>query len=107
MVEEGTVRERIIKILMEARRPLTAREIAMTLGLDPASSEAEIYEHLRHIAKTLRRRHGRKPVLYMIPPQCRDCGYVFSDLTEPYKPSKCPRCKSQRIDPPRFYIKED
>ncbi len=101
---EETVREKILKLLMETRRPLTAREIAEIVGLDPQRGEAEVYEHLKHIAKTLRRRHGGKAVLYMIPPRCRNCGYVFTDLKEPKRPSKCPRCKSQRIEPPRFYI---
>ncbi len=104
MGEEGTVRERIMRLLMESRRPLTAREIAVMVGLDPNTGEAEVYEHLKHIAKTLRRRYGGRAVLYMIPPRCKDCGYVFTDLREPRKPSRCPRCKSQRIEPPRFYI---
>ncbi len=103
-VEGGTVRERIIGLLMEARRPLTAKEIAEMVGLDPVRGETEVYEHLKHIAKTLRRRYGGRAVLYMIPPRCRNCGYVFTDLREPKKPSRCPRCKSQRIEPPRFYI---
>lgn len=101
---EETVRERIIRVLMESRTPLTAREIAELVGLDPVRGEREVYEHLRHIAKTLRRRSGGKAVLYMIPPRCRSCGYVFTDLREPRRPSRCPRCKSQRIEPPRFYI---
>ena len=91
---EGTIRERIVKILMEARRPLTAREIAELVGLDPNTGEREVYYHLKHIAKTLRRRYGGKAALYMIPPRCKDCGYVFTDLREPKKPSRCPRCKS-------------
>ncbi len=89
---------------MEARRPLTAREIAELVGLDPSTGEREVYEHLRHVAKTLRRRLGGRAALYMVPPSCRDCGYVFTDLTEPRRPSRCPRCKSERISPPRFYI---
>ncbi len=106
-MEEDTVRERIIKVLMESRRPLTAREIAELVGLDPVRGEREVYEHLRHIAKTLKRRHGGRAVLYMIPPVCRNCGYVFRDLREPRRPSRCPKCRSQRIEPPKFYISEE
>ena len=101
---EETIRERIIRVLMESRTPLTAREIAELVGLDPVRGEREVYEHLRHIAKTLRRRYGGRAVLYMIPPRCRSCGYVFRDLREPRRPSRCPRCRSERIEPPRFYI---
>ncbi len=104
---EGTIRERILRLLMESRQPLTAREIAVLVGLDPVRGEKEVYEHLRHLAKTLRRRHGGRAVLYMIPPRCRDCGYVFRDLREPRRPSRCPRCRSQRIEPPRFYVEEE
>jgi len=103
--EEGTIRERIIKLLMEAQRPLSASEIASILGL-PAGSEKEVYEHIRHIAKTVRRTSGGKLAVYMVPPQCKKCGYTFKDLDKPRKPSRCPRCNSQWIDPPRFYIAE-
>ncbi len=105
MIEE-TTRERILKVLLESKTPLSAREIAELVGLDPARGEKEVYEHLRHLAKTVRRRYGGRLVLYMVPPRCRDCGYVFKDLAEPRRPSRCPRCRSQRIEPPRFYIAE-
>jgi len=104
--DDGTTRERILRLLLEARRPLSAREIAASLGLDPVRSEREIYEHIRHIAKTLRRRYGGRYTVYMVPPRCRNCGYVFTDLAEARRPSRCPRCKSQRIAPPLFYVEE-
>lgn len=106
MVNEGTIREKILRILLEAKEPLDAYMIALEAGLDPSTSEKEVYEHLIHIAKTTRRRSKGKLLLYMIPPRCRDCGYVFKDLRKPRKPSRCPRCKSQRITPPLFKIME-
>ncbi|OWJ55260.1 transcriptional regulator [Pyrodictium delaneyi] len=104
---EDTIRKRIIRILLESKTPLTAREIAELAGIDPVTGEHEVYIHLKHIAKSLRRSHGGRAVLYMIPPRCRNCGYVFTDLDSPKKPSKCPMCKSQRIEPPRFYIEAE
>ena len=104
---EETTRERILRLLLESRKPLSAAEIATLLGLDPVHAEKEIYSHLKHIAKTLRRRYGGRYTLYMVPPRCRNCGYIFKDLSEPRRPSKCPRCRSQRIEPPRFYIEEE
>ncbi len=89
---------------MSAKTPLSAQEIALELGLDPRHGEKLVYEHLKHIAKTIRRQSKGKLSLYMIPPRCRNCGYVFRDLDKPRKPSKCPRCKSQRIDQPLFKI---
>lgn len=105
-MDSETIRERIIKLLIESSRPLTAYEIALMLSLDPKTGEKEVYEHLKHVAKTVWRRSGGRYALFMEPPRCRNCGYIFKDLREPKKPSKCPRCKSQRIDPPRFKIME-
>ena len=103
---EETVRERIIRLLEEASHPLSAEEIAAHLGLDPRTGVKEVYAHLQHVARTVwRRSRGRKQV-FMEPPSCRACGYVFKGLDRPRKPSKCPRCGSQRIDPPRFIIME-
>lgn len=103
---DETSRERITRLLIETTTPLSAREIALELGLDPRTGERIVYEHLSHIAKTIRRQSGGKLALYMIPPRCRNCGYVFKDLSKPRKPSRCPKCKSERIDPPRFKIFE-
>jgi len=101
-----TTRERIIRLLMESKTPLSARDIALELGLDPKLGERMVYEHLLHIAKTIRRQSGGRLALYMMPPKCRNCGYVFKNLDKPRKPSRCPRCKSERIDPPLFKIFE-
>jgi len=101
-----TLRERIMKLLMETKHPLSAKDIIYELGLNPSTSEREIYQHIQHIAKSIRRRSGGKYAVFMIPPQCRSCGYVFKDLDKPKKPSKCPKCRSQRIEPPRFKIME-
>lgn len=101
-----TIREKITRILRESETPLSAREIAVLVGLPLANGERVVYEHLKHIAKTVWRTSHGKESLFMIPPKCIECGYVFKDLREPRKPSKCPRCKSQRIEPPRFKIME-
>ncbi len=94
-------RERIMEVLLNTNEPLTAEQIAVMAGLDPSQSR-EVYEHLRHIAKTVRAKYGK--VLYMQPAECRKCGYVFNS-DKPKKPSKCPRCGSTWIEPPRFIIK--
>ncbi len=101
-----TTREKIIKILRDSKEPLTVYEIAIRLGLDVKGCERIIYDHLKHIAKSIWRSSKGKYALFMLPPVCRNCGYVFKDLKEPRKPSKCLRCKSQRIEPPRFKIME-
>ena len=103
MPEEAlTARERIIELLEESDSFLTADEISYLLNGEVNPSE--VYEHLRHIARSVRRRSGGRKVLLMKPPTCRRCGYVFKDLSRPRKPSRCPRCKSEWIEPPAFKI---
>jgi len=97
--EWETLRERMIKLLIETNEPLSAREIALELGID---SERLVYEELKHVAKTIKR---RGLTLYIQPAYCKKCGYVFKDA-KIKKPSKCPKCKSQWIEPPRFIIRE-
>lgn len=96
-----TIRERIIKILRDHHKPLTAEEITELLDLTDLKPK-DIYEHLKHIAKSVRAK-GHE-VLVMVPPSCRSCGFVFTNLDKPKRPSKCPRCRSERISPPLFKI---
>ena len=98
-----TIRERIARLLEETEHPLSAEEIAGIIGLDPHRDVRVVYEHIRHVSKTVFRRSGGRLQVFMVPPRCRECGYVFR-LETPRKPSKCPRCGSQRIEPPRFII---
>jgi len=100
---EGTIRQRIILLLKNSDRPLTVDEIAAEIGIE---NPRDVYEHLEHVAKTVRRQSSNRMRLVMVPPRCANCGYVFKDLDKPRKPSRCPRCKSERIEPPRFKIVE-
>mgnify|MGYP000551247459 CR=1 FL=1 len=104
MEEFSTLREKIMKLLSETKEPLSVDEICCILNL-PLSERDRVYESLIHIAKTIRRQSKGKKQLLMVPPQCRNCGFIFKNLNKPKKPSKCPKCKSQRIDPPKFIIK--
>lgn len=99
---EGSLRERIAKLLENSREPLTAEDIARFFEIDID----DVYLHLAHIAKSVRRLSRGKKYLFMIPPRCRKCGFLFKDLDKPKKPSRCPRCKSEWIEPPRFTIRE-
>jgi predicted Zn-ribbon and HTH transcriptional regulator len=94
-------RERIIELLTATEEPMDVGEIARELGLDPREA-ASIYEDLEHIARSLK---NSGFVLLVQPPTCKSCGYVFRDLKRLKKPSKCPRCRSERIYPPRFIIR--
>jgi len=90
-----TVRAALRQVLRE--RPLTARELSARVGI----SEKEVPGHLDHLARSLR--HGGDR-LRVEPAQCLVCAFVFKERTRLTKPSKCPACRSERVDPPRFVI---
>jgi len=104
MTKFETLREKIMRLLSETRDPLSVDEICYLLGLS-LNERDRVYESLSHIAKTIKRQSKGRKQLLMLPPQCRSCGYIFKELSKPKKPSKCPKCKSQRINPPRFIIR--
>lgn len=94
-------RERIIELLSASSEPLDASQIAAALGLGPHEVKT-VYEDLEHVAKSLR---ASGMTLLMVPPTCKSCGFTFKDLKRPRKPSKCPRCRSERISSPRFIVR--
>lgn len=79
------------------KEALTVKEICYRLGLEP-EREKEIYALMEKIARIVKKKGKR---LMMIPPRCKNCGFEFSK----YKASRCPKCKSERIEPARFAIR--
>lgn len=94
-----SVREKMVLLLRYSEKPLTAKEIKLVLGIE---KEKEVYEHLYHIAKSSKHKNYQL-IVYL--PYCRDCNYAFN-LEMPKKPSRCPRCKSENIEPPKFLIRD-
>jgi len=92
-----TRRERIISLLEE--RDYSPSELARALDLRGKGSVKVILEDLRAIQKIVKR-EGK--VLLIKPAECRNCGFVFRP--EIKVPSRCPRCKSEWIEEPRFKI---
>ncbi|RLE53840.1 MAG: transcriptional regulator [Candidatus Methanomethylicota archaeon] len=102
-LEFASLRERILEVLKSSNEPLTVNDIIAILDLEP-SRRSEVYEHLMHIAKTIRAKSHGQEQLVMIPPKCKNCGYIFTSLKKAKKPNRCPKCKSERISPPAFMI---
>ncbi len=89
--------EAIISLIEE--KPRTAKEIVFALDLDP-KMEKEVYEMLKKASKVLKRR-GKK--LLVSPAVCKKCGFEFESIN----PSRCPRCKSEWIEPAKFFVSKD
>ncbi len=91
-----TRREKIKRILQEDR----------FTDIDELVMEFDIYDKkllitdLQHIERSLKRLPQK---LIMKPAQCQECGFTFENKRIKY-PSKCPKCKGQRILSPQFKI---
>lgn len=75
-------------------------------GLDELSrelhvSEKELPDLLEKLSRSLARAGER---LHQQPPRCMGCGFEFSDRKRAKRPSRCPRCSSERLTKPRFWI---
>lgn len=70
----------------------TALELSRAVG----ASEKAVFEHLEH----LRRSHAEH--FDIEPASCRKCDFVFDTRERLRRPSRCPSCKSERLNPPRF-----
>jgi hypothetical protein len=91
-----TRREEIIEILKA--EAVSAQELANYFRC----IVKEIEDDLRHIAKSVRPDYELK----MYPAVCRSCGFVFRERSRIKKPSKCPKCRSESIEFPKFRIEE-
>jgi len=90
-----TVRESIIELL--AKREMDARELSRLLGI----REAEVFEHLDHIAKSVT---AKKRKFKVRPCRCRLCGYVFENRRRLSRPGRCPECKRSQLEGPTYAI---
>lgn len=91
-----TRREKIKKILQDGR--FTDLD-ELIMELDNFDKKILI-DDLQHIERSLKRLRQK---LIMKPAQCQECGFTFDKKRIKY-PSKCPKCKGQRILSPQFKI---
>ncbi len=91
--QSATLRETLKRALRAS--PMTVRELAVQLGLP----ERAVLSHLAHLERSLR---GER--LVVEPAVCRQCGFVFRKRARFSRPSRCPRCKGEHIEPPRLRI---
>lgn len=91
-----TRRERAWELLQQREEGWSPRELAEALG----TTEGVVMEDLRHLQRSAKRSDR---ALHMLPTKCRGCGWV-GRAEEARRPTKCPRCKSQELHPPRFRV---
>ncbi|MFO0752823.1 MAG: hypothetical protein U0411_05810 [Thermodesulfovibrionales bacterium] len=90
-----TLRQEIIFLL--AGQTLSARDLSVEVRI----SEKEVYEHLKHIQRTVVQRELH---LITTPAECKKCGFLFRKREKLKKPGKCPVCQGESIEDPLFTI---
>lgn len=91
-----TVRDRIREAL--ELRPHTSLQLSQAVGIP----QGEVAGHLEHLARSL---PHQGLVLEVDPARCIACGFAFEARRRFGRPSRCPQCKSERIEPPRFSVR--
>jgi predicted Zn-ribbon and HTH transcriptional regulator len=77
--------------------PRTAHELSALVRVP----EKQVAGHLEHLGRSLRAAGER---LDVEPARCLDCGFVFRKRDRLGRPSRCPVCRGERLDGPRFRI---
>ena len=96
-----TRRQKLIRILTDQKATLDLKSILKELEY---SSKKALLNDIKHISKTLKN-DGK--VIKIQPPYCIACGFVFKQNIKTLKiPSKCPKCREQRISWPMIEIKK-
>jgi len=90
-----TKRQEIFQFLRQA--DFSARELSKATGI----REKDVYDHLKHIEKSAKSKSFEFKVF---PAECNNCDYTFKKRERLTRPGRCPICKNQQIDPPRFQI---
>jgi predicted Zn-ribbon and HTH transcriptional regulator len=92
----GATIRTLIKETLETA-PADTGELSSLVGIP----EKQVAAHLEHLVKSLKASNAR---LRIEPSRCLACEFVFRERTKLTTPSACPRCRSERIAPPRFRI---
>ncbi len=97
MERKRTIRQQIKDLLLESE--CSIRELSQVVGI----SEKEVIPHLEQIKISFKKQKR----FQIIPAICRQCGFVFEGRQKIKKPSKCPECRRNYIESPRYKIEEE
>jgi predicted Zn-ribbon and HTH transcriptional regulator len=73
------------------------RDLAEIFGL----KIRDVIDDLEHIRQSHRR------LFEVQPPECKRCDFVFETRKKLSTPSRCPRCRCERIREPLFRIRDE
>jgi hypothetical protein len=90
-----TIRQEIMALLSEAE--YGANDISKIIRI----SEKEVYTHLEHINRSLK---SQKMRLTITPAVCLTCGFKFETRNRFSSPGRCPKCKGEHIQDPKYVI---
>ncbi len=95
---DSTRRQQLVELL--ASDGTTFEELRQALG----GSLNRLEEDLRHVERSLR---SSGQTLHVEPESSEACGFVFRGRETRHlrPPSRCPECKSERVEQPRFSIR--
>jgi predicted Zn-ribbon and HTH transcriptional regulator len=86
-----------LQAALSCAEPKPLEQLSVELGV----SEKAIPDALEKLSRSLRASGQR---LHQVAAVCLECGFDFGERTRMTKPSRCPRCRSERISPARFWI---
>jgi predicted Zn-ribbon and HTH transcriptional regulator len=89
-------RRDLIDLLLD--HPRTLAELAEALEM----KFSDLEDDLQHLFRSAMHEGYRVVIEHA---QCRKCKFRFHS-TRLHKPGKCPQCKGNWIDPPRFHLEQ-
>lgn len=90
-----TRRRELVEVLGKDKK--TVKQLADLFRVEPKF----ILEDLKHISISLKNVHKKLKEQF---PLCNICGYEFRKREKLSRPSKCPKCRSEDITEPVFWI---
>lgn len=90
-----TMRQQMVNLL--SVHEYTALELSAALRI----RQKEVYDHLAHVRRSVASQTRRFEVQ---PAQCLECGYLFRDRRRLTTPSRCPRCRGEHIQDPKYRV---
>jgi len=95
--EAGTTLPRALRAALKGSTPRGLDELSRELGV----SEKELPDAMEKLRRTLERSGER---LQVEPSRCLACHFELQARARAKRPSRCPRCSSERLTRPRFWI---